>query len=347
MTIAFLYNDIFRYSNFGGNHPVLPKRISNVYDLAKLINFKKKINFIENQKANIKTLRLFHTCDYLEILQKTEKNQFISKDNSRKYNLGTYSNPIFKEMFSRHATSAGALVLATELINKNYNYVFSPGSGAHHAKQGNADGFCYLNDIAIAILVLQSKGYKKILYFDMDAHYGDGIIDFFKKNEEVCTISIHQENLWPRTGSYLNDINYNTYNFPVSEGFNDYDFKKIIEEIIYSIIKKFSPEVVLMQMGADCLKYDKMSKMELSNNSMSFLIKTMKKFSEKIIVMGGGGYNPWITVRAWIYNLATLMGETDSLVLNKEAKKFLINIKYKDSYKDSWINYIKDESNIF
>ena len=63
--------------------------------------------------------------------------------------------------------------------------------------------------------------------------------------------------------------------------------------------------------------------------------------------MGGGGYNPWITVRAWIYNLATLMGETDSLVLNKEAKKFLINIKYKDSYKDSWINYIKDEPNIF
>ena len=42
------------------NHPVLPKRVSNVYDLAKLINFKKKINFIENQKANIKTLRLFH-----------------------------------------------------------------------------------------------------------------------------------------------------------------------------------------------------------------------------------------------------------------------------------------------
>ena len=60
MTIAFLYNDIFRHSSFGGNHPVLPKRVSNVYDLAKLINFK-KINFIENQKANIKTLRLFHT----------------------------------------------------------------------------------------------------------------------------------------------------------------------------------------------------------------------------------------------------------------------------------------------
>ena len=88
-----------------------------------------------------------------------------------------------------------------------------------------------------------------------------------------------------------------------------------------------------MQMGADCLKYDKMSKMELSNNSMSYMIKIMKNLSEKIIVMGGGGYNPWITVRAWIYNLATLMGETKSLKINKEAKNFLNNIKYKNSPK--------------
>ena len=47
-----------------------------------------------------------------------------------------------------------------------------------------ADGFCYLNDIAIAIIVLKAKGYKKILYFDMDAHYGDGIIEYFKKTKK-------------------------------------------------------------------------------------------------------------------------------------------------------------------
>tara|TARA_B100001989_G_C24547389_1_gene471872 strand:+ start:2673 stop:3716 length:1044 start_codon:yes stop_codon:yes gene_type:complete len=347
MTVAFLYNDIFRNSSFGKNHPVLPKRISNVYDFTKLINLRKKVDYVENKKANFKTLQLFHSFDYLEILKKTEKTQCISKDNARKYNLGTYSNPIFKQMFSRHATSTGALILAADLIKKKYKYVFSPGSGAHHAKQSMADGFCYLNDIAIAILVLKAKGYKKILYFDMDAHYGDGIIEYFKKNQEVCTISIHQENLWPKTGTYLYDSMHNTYNFPVSEGFNDSNFKKITDEIIFKIIKKFSPEVTLMQMGADCLKYDKMSKMELSNNSMSYIIKIMKSLSEKIIVMGGGGYNPWITIRAWTYNLATLAGETKSLKINKKAKDFLNNIKYKNIPKHDWINYIKDEPDIF
>ena len=102
-----------------------------------------------------------------------------------------------------------------------------------------------------------------------------------------------------------------------------------------------------MQMGADCLKYDKMSKMDLSNNSMSYMIKIMKNLSEKIIVMGGGGYNPWITVRAWTYNLATLVGATKSLKINTKAKDFLNNIKYKNTPKHDWINYIKDEPNIF
>ena len=81
-----------------------------------------------------------------------------------------------------------------------------------------------------------------------------------------------------------------------------------------------------MQMGADCLKYDRMSKMDLSNNAMAYIIKIMKSLAEKIIIMGGGGYNPWVTLRAWTYNLATLMGEENNLKLTKEAKYFLNNI---------------------
>ena len=73
----------------------------------------------------------------------------------------------------------------------------------------------------------------------------------------------------------------------------------------------------------------------------------MKSLSEKIIVMGGGGYNPWVTVRAWTYNLATLLGETEALRLNKKAKFFLNNINFKDSPRNDWLNYIKDDPDIF
>ena len=347
MQVAFIYNDIFRNSDFGNKHPVLPKRVSNVYDFVKLLDIKNRIDFFSNDIADFKTLSLFHSKEYLEVLKETEKTQFISRDKSKKYNLGTVSNPIFKEMFRRHATSAGALILATELIEKKYNYIFSPGSGAHHGQVNKASGFCYINDIAVAILVLKLKGYKRILYIDMDAHYGDGVSEFFKLDPTVYTVSIHQENLWPRTGKYLNDDINNILNLPVKEGFNDYEFKDLIEKQVYENLKAFEPEVILMQMGADCLKDDKMSALDLSNNSMVYMIKLAKLICDKIIVMGGGGYNPWLTLRAWTYNLAELTSANYPLILNNQAKDFLRNIKYDFKPKLSWLDTIEDKPNIF
>ena len=116
MQVAFIYNDIFRYSNFGSNHPVLARRVSNVYDFSKILPIRSKINFIYNEIADLSTLSIFHSKDYLEVLKKTELTQSISKIDSERYNLGTTSNPIFNEMYKRHATSAGALLLAVDLV---------------------------------------------------------------------------------------------------------------------------------------------------------------------------------------------------------------------------------------
>ena len=90
-----------------------------------------------------------------------------------------------------------------------------------------------------------------------------------------------------------------------------------------------------------------MSKLCLTNNSMKFTIEKFKNLSKNLIVMGGGGYNPWITLRAWIYNLATLANEDSKLNLNRKAKDFLKNIKWKKKPKQNWLNEITDLPNIF
>ena len=72
-----------------------------------------------------------------------------------------------------------------------------------------------------------------------------------------------------------------------------------------------------------------------------------KKISKKIILMGGGGYNPWICLRAWIYNLATLINRIDLLKLNSESKYFLKSLKWKKEPKQEWITSIIDYPNIF
>ena len=68
-------------------------------------------------------------------------------------------------MYKRHAVATGALVLAGDLLENNYNYIFCPGSGAHHGRSNMASGFCYLNDIAVSILLLRNSGYTKILIY--------------------------------------------------------------------------------------------------------------------------------------------------------------------------------------
>ena len=85
--------------------------------------------------------------------------------------------------------------------------------------------FVILNDIAIAILVLKAKGYKKILYFDMDAHYGDGIIEYFKKTKKFVQFQSIKKIYGLKQELILMTL-HNTYNFPVPEGFNDSNFKK-------------------------------------------------------------------------------------------------------------------------
>ena len=345
MRTAFIYNDIFRNSIFGKNHPVTINRVSNVFDLSKIIKFE-KIDYLLSDLASSEELSIFHDKDYIKVLRKTEASQKISYFNSIKYNIGSPSNPIFKEMYKRHAASTGCLLSASKLILENkYNLIFSPGSGAHHGQKNKASGFCYFNDIATAILFLKESGIRKILYFDMDAHYGDGVVENFKGDKSILTISIHQEDLWPRSGEYL--FKKDVINIPVKAGFDDVGFKNLIRNKLLDQMKDFNPEVAFLQMGADCLKDDYMSKLLLSNNSMSFIIKIFKTFTKNIIVMGGGGYNPWTTLRAWTYNLATLADETDKLKIQDSAKNFLKKIKWKKKPKYEWVNQIIDTPNIF
>ena len=345
MDVGFIYNDIYRHSVFGKKHPITNKRISNVFDLSKILNFD-NVKYFNSKIASEKQLLIFHNKDYIDILRVTEKTQKISLENMKKYNIGTVSNPIFNEMYRRHAIATGSLILASDLIlNKKLNYIFSPGSGAHHGKKNKASGFCYFNDIATCILYLKKKYIKRIVYFDMDAHYGDGVMEYFKYDNDVLNISLHQKDLWPRNGSYL--YTDRAISFPLEHGFNDIDFKNIFEAKIEEKIKKFNPEIAILQMGADCLIDDHMSKLCLTNNAMRFTIEKFKSLSKKLIVMGGGGYNPWVTLRAWIYNLAVLANETDKIILSDEGKSFLKDIEWKKKPKYHWINQISDIPNIF
>ena len=106
--------------------------------------------------------------------------------------------------------------------------------GLHHAKKSEASGFCYVNDIVLAILELL-KYHQRVLYIDIDIHHGDGVEEAFYTTDRVMTVSFHKYGeYFPGTGD-LRDIGagrgkYYSLNFPLRDGIDDqcYEGKKIL-----------------------------------------------------------------------------------------------------------------------
>lgn len=109
----------------------------------------------------------------------------------------------------------------------------------HHAKKSEASGFCYVNDIVLAILELL-KYHQRVLYIDIDIHHGDGVEEAFYTTDRVMTVSFHKYGeYFPGTGD-LRDIGagkgkYYAVNFPLRDGIDDDAYGDIFRPIISKV----------------------------------------------------------------------------------------------------------------
>ena len=110
--------------------------------------------------------------------------------------------PIFEGMFDFSQISAGGSLAAAIKLNKQESDIcINWAGGLHHAKHGEASGFCYVNDIVLAIIEML-KYHKRVLYIDIDVHHGDGVEQAFYLTDRVMTVSFHQYgNFFPGTGA--------------------------------------------------------------------------------------------------------------------------------------------------
>lgn len=109
----------------------------------------------------------------------------------------------------------------------------------HHAKKAEASGFCYINDIVLAILELL-KTHQRVLYVDIDIHHGDGVEEAFYTTNRVMTVSFHKYgDFFPGTGDvrdtgYAAGKNYSV-NVPLREGMDDESYRFLFEPIMAKV----------------------------------------------------------------------------------------------------------------
>jgi acetoin utilization protein AcuC len=198
----------------------------------------------------------------------------------------------------------GTLIGVKMILSGSVDIAFNPSGGFHHAGPEHASGFCYIDDVALACMVLAEEG-KRVLYLDVDVHHGDGVAYGFYDRSDVMTISFHEnpETLFPGTG-FVDEIGKEEgkgycVNVPLPVGTYDEVYMKAFEAITLPLIGAYNPDVIVFELGADALAGDPLAHLCLTNNTYADIIEHLLSFNIPIVATGGGGYNIENTVRAW------------------------------------------------
>ncbi|WP_420818852.1 acetoin utilization protein AcuC [Oceaniglobus ichthyenteri] len=303
----FIGANIYRGSSYGAHHPLRVARVSTVIDLARAMGWFQPGQYVNSPRARPAALQAWHDPAYLAVLQRAEAGEIIAPDLRKTYNIATPSNPIFPEMFRRPATAAGGSILAGQML-RDGGVVHSPGGGTHHGMPDRANGFCYLNDPVLAVLSLRDAGVRRVAYVDIDAHHPDGVEHGLGDDADVLMISVHEERRWPFTGDLQDRGAGQVWNLPVPRGFNDTEMQAVLDSLILPRLAAFRPEAIVLQCGADAVLEDPLSRLTLSNNAHVAVVNAVRALSPRLLVLGGGGYNPWSVGRCWARVWAALNG---------------------------------------
>lgn len=322
-------SQIYRGSTYGTAHPLRVPRVSTVLDLCRALDWLPQDRYRTSPCAKPAALTQWHTPDYITALQTAETTGDATDAVRQRHHIGTLANPIFPQIFSRPATGAGGVMLAAELLaGADSGAIYVPGGGTHHGMPDRANGFCYLNDPVLGILTLQRAGMARVAYIDIDAHHSDGVEFAFADDPAVLMISVHEQARWPFTGLLADAGCGNAFNLPVPRGFNDSEMRAVMYGLVLPRVTDFQPDIIVLQAGADALLEDPLSRLGLSNNAYREVLRALLLVAPRLLLLGGGGYNPWSVGRCWAGLWAELSGQTIPAKLPAQAEAILRSLNW-------------------
>lgn len=259
----------------------------------------------------------FHSDDYLDFLKRvTPENADSFIQQLPHFNIGD-DCPIFSGMWDFCTLYAGAsLDAAKKLLAGQSDIAINWSGGLHHAKKSEASGFCYINDIVLAILQLL-RYHPRVLYIDIDVHHGDGVEQAFFSTDRVMTLSFHKydkDNFFPGTGS-SDDIGggagkHYSLNVPLKDGIDDENYLRLFKSIVRPVIETYRPASIVLQCGADSLGADRLGCFNLNLTAHGACVEFVKAFGLPLLLVGGGGYTPRNVSRLWCFE-TSIATDTD------------------------------------
>jgi len=242
--------------------------------------------------------------------------------------------PAWPGVYRRAALAVGGTLVGAELIGRGHaNHVFHGAGGLHHAHYDRVSGFCIFNDIVAAVRYWQKNfGYERIAILDVDGHHGDGTQSLLYQ-EQVLKVSIHHYDgrFFPKTGA-LGERGSGpgwgyTVNLPLPRFSTDEEYLPLLE-IAFEQIEAYRPQAIILQYGTDAHFMDRMTGLKISTRAYEQISEGVHELAHqlcegRLLVVGGGGYEPDMVARCWGILLANLSG-----------KRAQLGPRYSDLYDD-------------
>jgi acetoin utilization deacetylase AcuC-like enzyme len=268
----------YYYADIGEGHVFPIRKFELVRDKLLGEGTLRDDEIAEPEQASVDDLLLIHTEDYISRL----RNGNLTPKEIRKLGL-PWSESLVRRSFHAISGSINATRAAVET-----GVASNLAGGTHHAYPDRGEGYCVLNDVAVAIRVLQREGLaKRFLIIDLDVHQGDGTAFIFRDSPEVFTFSMHGAKNYPLFKKQ------STLDIELADGTSDHEYLETLNQVLQRLLIH-DPDVIFYLAGADPYKGDKLGRLGLTIDGLLRRDTSVLEFASHheipIVTTMSGGY---------------------------------------------------------
>jgi acetoin utilization protein AcuC len=228
--------------------------------------------------------------------------------------LGTDDCPLLPGVYDFCLLATGATLHGIDrVLSGEVERAFNLVGGFHHAGRRHAEGFCYANDVGIAMSYLLARG-KRVAFIDLDAHHCNGVQDAFYAEDRALVVSLHESGrtLYPWGGEETEigkgrGRGFNV-NVPLLPGTDDEVYVEAFRQLVPPLLEAYAPDLILAELGADTMVSDPLTHLRLTNNGYHAAVTELCRGRTPVVAVGGGGYDLYRTARCWALAWSALAG---------------------------------------
>ncbi len=228
-------------------------------------------------------LSRIHTDAYLDELDRLTEGWILQEGLTR-----SGENRISSDLYAFMKASVGGTLEAGRRA-LDHGTAMNLSGGYHHAFPGHEEGFCFVNDVAIAIEILRDEGLiERAMIVDLDTHHGNGNADVFRGREDVAIFDMYEEDNYPQTKVPVE------YPVPLPAGVGDVEYLERLESLLPAVLEA-KPDLVFYVAGADPFENDVLGNQGLTLDGMrqrdEVVVEVCRAVGVPCAVVLGGGYS--------------------------------------------------------